>query len=418
MKQLIQGARLVSARDGYDGVADVLIENGTIAAIGVDLPPVENTLDARGLCLAPGFVDLFAKANEPAQPGQEDLWSMARAGGKGGYTALCAHTGLITKQQAEHVCERAQYAVCDILPAAHALDGKQLLNFGELKVGGVCAIYQPEGIDHPMRMRNTLFRARKNGLPLLSRCRERRLYGEGVIREGTWADLLEMAHIPVSAESIMVARDIFLARETGTPVHIGHISTAQSVELIRKAKEEGLPITCSTEPHYFALSAKELQQYSTRAKLDPPLGNPSDVEALVAGLVDGTIDCIASGHTPIPDAGKNKSLLTAECGASSLETALSVCLSYLYHEGHISLPRMVELLSTAPAEVLGLPTARLAVGAAADLVLFDTEHTFVCSGADFVSQSKTTPFEQKTLRGRVVHTLKAGRFVLKDWVVQ
>jgi len=418
MKVLIQNARLISKADGLDRVANLVMEDGRIASIGEAPGQVDQVIEGQGLCLAPGFVDLFAKAAEPAPEGEEGILSVSRAAAMGGYTTLCLHTGLQETGQAEHLRERARYACCDIVPAALALDGKKLLNYGALKTSGVGAIYEEEGVDHPLRMRDAMFRARKYGLLLMSRCRDRRLYGEGLMREGTQAGLLEMPIIPVSAEATAVARDILLAQESGSHVHLGHISTALSVELIRMAKARGIKVSCSTEPHYFALCSRELRNYNTLAKLDPPLGNPEDVAALVEGLRDGTVDCIASGHTPVRMGEKAKSIVTAACGASSLETALAVSLTYLYHTGVMTLPELVDVLSTRPAQLLGLQAGRLQPGLEADLVLFDPKTEWVCRGKDFVSAGKNTPFEGKKLQGRVVYTIKSGQIMVNDGVLQ
>lgn len=418
MKMLIQNARLISKADDLDRVANLVIEDGRIASIGEAPGQVDQVIEGQGLCLAPGLVDLFARAAEPVPEGEEDILSVSRAAAVGGYTTLCLHTGLQETGQAEYLRERARYACCDIIPAALALDGKNLLNYGALKLSGVGAIYEEEGIDHPLRMRDAMFRARKYGLLLMARCRDRRLYGEGIMREGTQAGLLEMPIIPASAEATVVARDIILAQESGSHIHLGHISTALSVEMIRTAKARGAKVSCSTEPHYLALCSKELRGYNTLAKLDPPLGNPEDAAALVEGLRDGTIDCIASGHTPVRAFHKAKSMVTAACGAASLETVLAVSLTYLYHTGVMTLPELVHVLSTRPAQLLGLQTGRLQPGLEADLVLFDPKTEWVCRGENFVSAGKNTPFEGKTLRGKVVYTIKSGQPVVNNGILQ
>ena len=412
MKLLIHNARVLSLRDGLDAVQDVLVEDGKIAAIG-QLGDIEGAdrLDGTGLCLSPGLVDLFAMATEPEEDGIESILTLSAAAAKGGFTAVCAHTELSTAEQAEYIRERAQYAACDIVAATRATVGREILDFGALKAWGVKAVYDDEGVDNPLRMRDILFRARKHGLVVLSRCRDRRLYGEGLMREGEMARILDFPIIPASAEAVVVARDIVLAMESGSHVHLGHISTAQSVRIIRLAKAQGAQVTCSTEPHYLALTSKEIQSYNPLFKLDPPLGNPEDAEALVAGLLDGTVDCIASGHTPVDMAGKYKSLVTAPHGASSLETALAVCLTELHHEKGVALAEVLDRMTAAPAGILDLPAGRLRVGDVADLVLFDPDCAWPVKGAEFESRGHNTPFEGRTLRGKVAHTIKAGRVV-------
>lgn len=411
MKLLIKDVRLVSRADELDHIGDLLIENGKIAAIGEQLSPegAEKTVDGHGLVLTAGLIDLFAGAEEPASEGAEDPLSLGAAAVAGGYTGVCIHTGAKSAEEVEHLNERARYAACDLYPAVCALKGKDILPFGELKLAGAAAIYEDECVDNPLRMRDALYRAKKYGIPVLTRCRDRRLYAEGIIREGTMAGLLEMPFIPASAEAIAVARDVVLARESGSRIHIGHVSTAISVELIRAAKSFGIGVTASTEPHYLGLSSAALRGWNTLAKLDPPLGNTEDVAALCEGVRDGVIDCIASGHRPVPMELKRKSMQTAAFGASSLETALAVCLTALYHSGIMPLDRMLETMTSAPASVLKISGGRMRVGDDADLVLFDPDAEWVVHGSGFVSKGKNTPFEGMTLRGRTVCTFKAGR---------
>ncbi len=421
MKLLIKNARLLSLCDGLDEVGDLRVEDGRIAAVGRDAArgaegfPV---LDAAGLCLAPGLVDLYAQVTEPSAQGHESAISLSRAAAAGGYTAVCAHFGAHTVQDIENFIERAQYASCDLLPAARLTQGRELLPYGELKLAGARAFYNTEGIDDPLQMRDALFRAKKHGALLISRCREKRLCGEGYIREGAFSRMMEVQGIPASAEAVMAARDILLCRESGAPVHLAHISTAAAVQLVAEAKEKGLPVTCSTEPHYLMLTSSELTSYNTRFKLDPPLGNPEDVRALREGVKSGVIDCIASGHIPATRAEKNHSLPLAASGASSLETALAVCLTALYHSGEMGLAAVLDRLSAAPAGLLGLRAGRLCVGYDADLVLFDPQAEWICLGADFHSRGQVTPFEGKTLRGRVIHTIKSGRLMVENGQIQ
>jgi len=411
MKLRIKNARLLSLRDHLDQVGDLLISNGKISALGRDIQAKgeEEVIDASGLCVAPGLIDLYAVAHEPASDEQENVRSLAWAAALGGYTTVCVHTNASTPKEILQIKELSGYASCDLIPAARATDGKHLLIYSELKLAGAPVVYDDEPIDDPQLMRDALFRARKNGVLLLSRCRENRLCGEGLMRGGARSLLYALPGIPASAESVMVARDLLLSHETGSAVHLPHISTAESVKVIRIAKKNGTPVTCSTEPHYFGLDCSAIFGYNTYAKLDPPLGNPEDAEALIGGLKDGTIDCIASGHVPVPKSGKIKSLVTALPGASSLETALGVSLTALYHTGALPLGKVLDLLSGAPASVLEIDAGRLKKGADADLVIFDPDEQWVCNQELFMSHGKCTPFHNRTLKGKVIGTVKAGR---------
>lgn len=414
MKTIFKGAHIISLRDELDLHGDMIIEDGKIAQIGHNLSEdgITHRYDAGGLCLAPGLVDLYACATEPDDGERECVHSLSRAAAKGGYTAVCAHTRAGKLAEVSHIRRLSEYAYCDIIPAARATNGKTLLSHGELKLAGAGLLYDPDPIIDPLLMRNALYRARKHDIPLMTRCRDDRLAPEGLMREGVRASLYEMPVIPASVESTMVARDVLLAQESGSAVHIAHISTATSVEVLRIAKQAGVKVTASTEPQYLTLTSAELSGYNTLAKLDPPLGNPEDVRAVAYGLRDGIIDCIASGHTPVLRSEKVKSLVTAGCGASLLETALSAALTGLYHTGIMDLARVLDRMSGAPAQLLGRKPGRIAVGEDADLVLFDPHVEWTCRGANFASRSKSTPFEGHVLKGRVRGTIKAGRVLV------
>ncbi len=421
MSILIKNPRIISTDSALPERADLLIEQGIISRI---LPPnsgqtAQYVLQADDLCLAPGLFDINAKACPPSADGQgeEDLISLSKAAIKGGYTAVCVNTAAQQPSHVEQVLEGGQYAACDIFPLSRISHGDALLSMAELKLSGAIAFYNDEGIEHPKLMRDAAFRAKKNDCLLMLRCKDSRLYGEGVIREGKMALLLDMISIPSSAESIDVARNIIFAAEVGVPIHIAHVSTAASVKIIASAKAAGVDVTCSTEALYLLLNSRELQGFNTLAKLDPPLGNPEDVLALCHGVRDGTIDCIASGHIPLKKSEKHKSLMTAPPGASTLETAFATALEALYHSGIMPLAQVVERMSLAPASILGRPYA-VKEGAAADLILFDPDAPFTVTPDDFLSLGKNTPLGGKTLRGRVIHTIKGGIFMMQDQKVQ
>ena len=229
MKLRIKNTRLISLRDHLDQPGDLLIDNGKIIDLGGNVPAnhEETVIDGSGLCVAPGLVDLFSEACEPAEPEKEDVRSLARSASVGGYTAVCVYTGANTPKEVEMILENSRYTACDLIPIARATDGKHLLTYSELKLAGAPIVYDDEPIDDPQLMRDALFRARKNDVILMSRCEEKRLYGEGLMRDGSHSQIYELSGIPASAESVMVARDLLLAHETGSGVHLAHISTAQ-----------------------------------------------------------------------------------------------------------------------------------------------------------------------------------------------
>ena len=411
MKLLIKNGNVVSLRDGLSGKLDVLAENGVISEISEDISEsaADTVINAENLCVSAGLVDIMAKASEPAADGEEDVLNLCHAAAKGGYTSVCVHTGADTPEKLKAVEETEPYCACGVIPAVRATDGKELLKYGDFKLYGARAIYDDEPISDPLLMRDALFRARKYGVPLLVRCKEKAFYNEGIARSGIMPELMDIPQIPSCSESVIVARDIVLSAETGSAVHLAHISCADSVEIIRRAKAEGVKVTCSTEPPYFSLTNRELMGYNTLAKLDPPLGNRKDVEAVVRGIEDGTIDIIASGHTPRSDESKRKSLVTAPYGASSVEITLAASVTALHREAGIPLAKVTDLLTAAPAELLGIKAGRIRVGDVADFCIFDKDHEFTVKGKNFISKGHNTPFENKKLYGMVLWTVKDGR---------
>lgn len=415
---LIKNALIIDPVAETEKKGSILCENGVIADIYYECPPEipeVQIVEAEGLCAAPGLVDLFSSASEPAGLYDENVISLSHAGVKGGYTTICAHCDINDKKQAEYLNERSRYASCDIIPSARATNGYEPLNYSDFALAGIKAVYDPEGIANPLLMRNAMFRARKYGILLMSRCRDKRLYGEGLMREGETARVYDMPPIPASAEAVVVARDIVLSKESGTHVHMGHISTAESVDLIRRAKSEGADISCSAESLYILLDSRNITGFNTYAKLDPPLGNKSDIDALRKGLEDGTIDCLASGHIPAKKSEKVKSLVTAGFGASTIETALATAITALHHEAKMPLWKIINRMSTAPSRILGLDSGTLEKGRDADIILFDAGEKWMCKSKELISMSSCTPLDGKELIGAVKYTIKSGRIMTEEY---
>lgn len=413
MKLIIKNGRVISLADNIDKVCDILICDGMISEIGENIPVPENAkiIDAQGLCVSAGFIDLLSRAKEPERERQESLLSLSHAAVKGGFTTVCVHTDTTNSEDLSFMAERAEYASCDIIPAAKATNGKDLTSHELLSHSGAGILYDDEPICDSLLMRNALFRSRKNKLPLMVRAKDPAICQDGLARSGVMAELMDIPTIPAGAETAIIARDIALSVDTGSPVHFAQVSTAASVSLIRSAKKAGALITCSTQPHYICLTSRELNGYNTLAKLDPPLGNPSDVEALTEGLADGTIDCICSDHSPVPSELKRKSLVTAPYGASSIELCFSAAITALYKSGKLSLAKIIDTLTAKPADILKINSGRIAVGKIADLCIFDPEYSFKASGKHLISMGRNTPFEGKELFGIVLYTIKDGRIV-------
>ncbi|MBQ2819683.1 MAG: dihydroorotase [Clostridia bacterium] len=412
MKLIIKNGRVISLADNIDKICDILISDGIIEEIDENISPNgAKVIDADGLCVSAGFTDLLARATEPELDRIESLLTLSHAAVKGGFTTLCVHTQADSEDKLDYITERAEYASCAIIPAAFATDGKELTAHGLFKHAGAGALYDDAPICDPLLMRDALFRARKNNLPFMVRCSEPALCQDGLARAGVMAELMDIPTIPSSAETVMIARDIALAIDTGSPVHIAQVSTAASVDLIRRAKATGAKVTASTQPHYISLSSRELMGYNTLAKLDPPLGNPSDIQAIIEGIADGTIDCICSDHAPVPDELKRKSLVTAPYGASSVELCFSAALTALYKNAGLSLSKVLDTLTAKPASILGIDSGRIAVGKIADLCIFDPDYSYIAGGKHLISMGRNTPFDGKELFGLVLYTIKDGRIV-------
>ena len=410
MKLLIKNGRVISAADGIDGRLDILIEDGRIVKLAKDIKEsADSEINAENLVVSAGFCDLIARAHEPENDGEENMLSLCRAASRGGFTTLCLHSGATDIKQLQYIGERKEYCSCDIIPAVRATDGKELLNYGNLMLFSAGAAFDDEPVENPLLMRDALFRARKYGIPLFSRCKDKAFYQGGIARKGLMAELMDIPWIPACAESVMVARDVTLAEDTGSPVHIANVSTAQSVEIIRRAKKNGVPVTCSTAAHYISLTSRELQGFNTLAKLDPPLGNREDVEALIAGIADKTVDAVCSDHHPHSDESKRMSLLSAPYGASAVELTFPATLTALYHGAKMELSEVLALITSAPADILGINAGHIREGEKADLCIFDTEKEITVKGRQLISQGHNTPFEGKTLKGTVLYTIKDGR---------
>lgn len=413
MNLIIKNGRVISLADNIDKVCDILICDGIISEIGenISIPESTKTIDAHGLCVSAGFVDLLARATEPEVDRTESLLSLSHAAVKGGFTTVCVHTETEKSEDLSFMKERAEYTSCEMIPAAKATDGRELTAHGLLRHEGAGMLYDDTPICDSLLMRDALFRARKNKLPLMVRAKDPVLCRDGLARAGVMAELMDIPTIPAAAETAIIARDIALSIDTGSPVHFAQISTAAAVSLVRSAKKAGALVTCSTQPHYICLSSRELSGYNTLAKLDPPLGNPSDVDALVEGLADGTIDCICTDHTPVSSELKRKSLVTAPYGASSVELCFSALLTALYKNKGFDLSKVIDLITAKPAHILGVKRGRIAVGSVADLCIFDPDYSFKASGKHLISAGRNTPFENKELYGIVLYTIKDGRIV-------
>jgi dihydroorotase len=419
---LIRGGRVIDPSSGADGIADVFLQDGKVASVGRDIGSPEQALvlDARGKVVAPGLIDLHVHLREPGQEDIETVATGAMAAAAGGFSAVCAmpNTDPVTDNQAAvgFIVSQAQRAgkarVYPIGAISLGQRGQQLAEFGELVGAGAVAVSddgKPVVSSHLMR--TALEYARTFGIPVADHCEDPTLAAGGAMHEGIVSTRLGLKGIPSAAEEIMVARDILLAEHTGGHVHLCHMSTRGSVELIRRAKEKGLRVTAEACPHHFTLTHERCEGYDTNAKMNPPLREPEDREAIRQGLRDGTIDVICTDHAPHHYDAKEREFDDAPNGIIGLETAFGLAVTELVETGLLTLCDLVNRMSTMPARIFNLPGGTLAPGAPADVVIADPKAAWVVDPATFFSKSRNTPFGGRRLTGRADVTVVRGQVV-------
>jgi dihydroorotase len=418
------GARLIDPAGVREEEGDLLVVDGRIADFGPrlagqGLPEGGERVSARGLCLAPGIVDLRVQLREPGEEHKETIASASAAASAGGVTSMAAlpNTDPVIDDVAgiEFVARRAReirkvkiYAYAGV---TKGLAGKHLSEMGLLAGSGAIAFTDGLAAVADARvMGRALSYARTFNALIVQHPEEPALAAGGQMNDGELATRLGLAGIPALAEVMLIERDLRLVELTGGRYHVAHVSTAAGIAAIRAAKARGLAVSCDTAPPYFALNELEVGDYRTFAKLSPPLRGEADREAVAAGIADGSVDCIASDHAPHDQDSKRVPFAQAACGVIGLETLLPVSLE-LVHQGRISMADLFRRLALAPAELLGLPQGRLARGAPADLVLFDPTRAWVVDEDRFLSKSKNSPFGGRPVQGRVLRTLVDGRTV-------
>ena len=419
---LIKGALVVDPAQGLEAPRDLLIEKGKIAAVvspGTIPGEGRRVIEAKGLVLTPGLIDMHVHLREPGEEYKETIETGTRAAVQGGFTAVaCMPNTQPVNDNASitrFILDQARGAnLARVYPVA-AISmgslGEQLSEYGDQKAaGGVAVSDDGKPVMNAMLMRRALEYARTFGLPVISHAEDLYLRGEGVMHEGRVSLELGLRGIPAAAEEVMIFRDITLAALTGCRLHIAHVSTAGAVELIRRAKAAGLPVTAETAPHYFSLTDEAVYGYDTNAKVNPPLRPAADQAAIKAGLKDGTLDAIASDHAPHTSLEKDLEFQAGAFGLIGLETSLGLSLKLL-HDGVLSLLQLVAKMSLNPSKILGVPGGSLKVGTPADLTLIDPNHSWNVDTQKFASKSRNCPFHGWTLKGRAVMTIVGGRIV-------
>jgi len=424
MKRLLRGGRLVDPINSRDGAFDLLIDGDRIARVGRDLPvdAATQVVDVpSGFVISPGLIDIHVHLREPGQEHKETIATGVAAAVAGGFTAVACmpNTNPVIDNAgvAQFVLKKAAEAnlarVYPIGAVSRGQKGEQLADIAELKEAG-CVALTDDG--HPVAtallMRRALEYAGMFRLPVIEHCEEQTLKGDGVAHEGFHASTLGLRGIPGEAESIMAQRDISLAGLTGGLLHIAHMSARQTLDAVRYGKAHGVHVTCEVTPHHFVLTDEMLAApipYDTNTKMNPPLREAADRDAMLAGIADGSVDVIATDHAPHHHDEKQVEFDRAPFGITGLETCVSLCFDRLVHAGVIGLPRMIELLSVNPARVIHVAGGSLTEGAPADVSVLAPDLIVTVSAAKMRSKSRNTPFDGWTLRGGVAATLVGGR---------
>ncbi len=415
---VVRNGRIIDPASGRDETADLWMLDGLI----IDQPADDEAknvtvIDADGLLVLPGLIDMHAHLGEPGFEYRETLESGALAAAAGGITGVACtpdtEPAMDDAATVKFVRNRAAGAAAKIYPIATVTAGRageRLTEFGELAEAGAVAVSDAgRSIRNPAVLRRALEYGRMFDLPIIVHCEDPSLSAGGLMHEGNHATRLGLKGIPSIAEETIAARDIMLAEWTGGRLHVTHASTAVTVDLVRSAKRRGVRVTADASPHHLVLTDAALSTYDTKLKVNPPLRSESDVEALREGLADGTIDAIASDHTPRSVDEKNTEFQEALSGASGLETMLAVVFNDLVAPGILTAGDAVKAMSTTPAEILGVGGGNLAAGSPADLCLFDPDGSWKVDPASFRSRSANTPFADRNLTGRVVRTIVGGR---------
>ena len=424
MKLLIQKGRLVDPVGGIGGIMDILIEDGKLAVIGSDLRDQDaQVIDARGLTVCAGLVDMHVHLREPGLEYKEDISTGTAAAARGGITSVACmpntKPAVDSPEQVRYVLRRAAEScgvrVWPIGAVTVGEKGETLTDGQALKEAGAVAL-SDDGmpIQNANLMRDALIRAKRLGLTILSHCEDADMVRNYAVNEGRVSRALNLPGRPAIAEELMVMRDAMLSEETGAAVHICHISTAGSVDIVRQFKKKGVHITCETCPQYFTLTEDEVLNQGTMARVNPPLRTRQDVETIIAGLKDGTIDAIATDHAPHSAQEKAKPLAEAPSGMVGLETSLGATLTALYHTGEMDLSDILKKMTFNPACILGIPKGRLSLGGEADFTIFDPNETWTVDPEQFASKGRNTPFAGRELTGKVKYTIVGGKIVYED----
>ena len=427
---LLAGGRVIDPSAGLDEVRDVLVRDGRVEAVeqGVAGPEGIPRVEARGLVVAPGLIDVHVHLREPGAEHKETIRTGAQSAAAGGFTTIWARPNTdpplddpaavgFVREEARRWARKGEGGarVSPVAAASLGLAGKQMTEIGGLVEAGAVAVTDDgQPIHDPALMRRLLEYTQSFGIPVLQHAEDMALSAGGVMNEGAVATALGLRGIPNASEATVVARDIYLAELTGGHVHVQHVSTREAVELIRVARERGVRVSGEASPHHMALTEEAVRGYRTEAKMNPPLRSAADRLAVRQGLIDGVLECVATDHAPHHYEEKEREFDDAPFGIVGLETALAVCIGELVKPGDLPLFDLVERMSTAPARLMGIEGGTLRPGSRADIVLFDPEEEWTVDPASFRSKSRNTPFSGWEVTGRVKRTIVGGETRYRD----
>lgn len=429
MKILIKNGRVIDPANGRDEVLNILVEDGIISEVGTDLEADGinmEVIDASGKVVVPGLVDMHVHLREPGFEYKEDIETGTKAAIAGGVTSVACmpNTKPVTDNAAviTFIKSRAKEAgYADVYPVgavSKGLEGKELAEIGEMKFAGAVAVTDDgRPVSDSGLMRRAMEYANMFDIKVISHCEDIPLANEGYMNEGAVATELGLRGISRASEEVMVSRDIIIAEAIDVPVHIAHISTRGSVELIRHAKQRGVKVTCETCPHYFSLTDRACEGYNTNAKMNPPLRTDDDVAAIKEGLKDGTIDCIVTDHAPHHIDEKNCEFGDAMNGIIGLETSLGLGIKCLVNEGVLTLSELIEKMSVNPSNILGISKGTLGEGKIADIAIFDPSKTWTVKADELLSKSKNTPYDGWELFGKPEYVIARGKILVNQGII-
>ncbi|NLC76540.1 MAG: dihydroorotase [Clostridia bacterium] len=424
MKLLLKGGRVIDPANQIDGIMDVLIAEGKIAAVGQSVEAGDaQVYDVSGKVVTPGWIDMHVHLREPGFEGKETIWTGTRAAAAGGVTAVASmpNTPPVADNQSviRFIRDKAREAgwakVYPIGAITKGSLGEELAEIGEMQAAGAVAISDDgKPVSNGQMMRLALEYAGMFDLPVISHAEDLKLANEGYMHEGYISTILGFRGIPSVAEEAMVARDLLLAAMTGSRLHIAHVSTAGAGEMIREAKKRGVKVTAEVTPHHLTLTDEAVQSFDTSTKVNPPLRTEEDRQALIKGLMDGTLDVIATDHAPHAREEKEMEFAYAPFGLVGLETLVPLVVDRVINAGHLTWSEAIAKVTCNPAGILGVPGGNLGVGKAADITVIDPEKTAVVRKESFYSMGKNTPFEGWELKGWPVMTVLDGRVVMQE----